>query len=219
MAPFETSLDTLKRFFTAWGKYRTLVSLTVYPSCRFMFAEPFSSHFIFRPFPTVTLISHFLTSVVSFLLYGLCDDTLLSPNHYLWYYYLLSSWYYPNIWFPQRGCLFHCLSLCLSLPNSQPPWVLFFQSFCIIHWSGVSYHCFCFLWNFLYCCFPNNMTLFCHICRTFCIFLLRTFRSCCSVYFLRRLMLEPSLLVQLSIVFYLCSTLYSRTNIPLSWGP
>ena len=74
MAPFDIGLDTLKMLLTAWGKYRTSVIFTVYSNFIFMFTKPFSSHFIFWPFPTVTFISHFSTSAMSFLLYILCND-------------------------------------------------------------------------------------------------------------------------------------------------
>ena len=60
MSPFYRSLDTIKSLLTAWGKYRNLVSFTVYPSCIFIFTNTFRYHLIFWPFPTATLISHFL---------------------------------------------------------------------------------------------------------------------------------------------------------------
>ena len=96
VAPFEMSLDTLKRCFIAWGTYRTSVSFTIFSSCSFMFTEPFSLHFIFCPFPTVTLISHFSTSVMSFFLCVVCDDALLSTNHSSGYCSFFSSCNYPH---------------------------------------------------------------------------------------------------------------------------
>ena len=82
VAPFEISLDTLKMFFTAWVTYRTLLSFTIFPSFSFMFTEPFRFHLIFLPFPTLTLISHFSTSVMSFFMCVICYDAPQSPNHY-----------------------------------------------------------------------------------------------------------------------------------------
>ena len=96
MAPFKTSLYTHKRVFTAWGMYMTLVSFNGFPSCNFMFTDIFSSHFIFWPFSTMTLISNFLTSVVSFFLYVEFDDSPLSPNDYLMSSSLFSYLTYPQ---------------------------------------------------------------------------------------------------------------------------
>ena len=96
VAPYDTCLDTLKSFFTDWGPYRTSVSYTVCPSCNFVFTEPFISHFIFWNFLTVTLISHFLTSVMFFFLYVMYDNSLLSLNNYLIYSSLFSSWTSPH---------------------------------------------------------------------------------------------------------------------------
>ena len=92
VAHFYTSLDMLKKFLTDRGMYSTSVSFTVSPPCTLMFTRPFISHFILLPLPTDTLILHFLTSVMSFLLYVMYDDALLFPNHYLWYSSLESSW-------------------------------------------------------------------------------------------------------------------------------
>ena len=96
VAPFKTSLDTLKRFFIAWGMYRNLVSFTICQSCSFIFADTFRSYFIFWPFTTVTLISHFSTSIMPLWLCVICDDVPLSPNHSLGSSSLFSSYTSPH---------------------------------------------------------------------------------------------------------------------------
>ena len=96
VTPFDTSLDTLKRFLTDWGTYRTSVRLTIYLPWILMFNEPFRFHFIFWPFHTVTLISHFSIYVMSLLLYVICDDAPLSPNHSYWSSSLSYYWKFPQ---------------------------------------------------------------------------------------------------------------------------
>ena len=59
MDHFDTILDALKRFMTAWGTHRTSVSFPFSPPCIFIFTETSILNFVFWPFPTVTLISHF----------------------------------------------------------------------------------------------------------------------------------------------------------------
>ena len=176
----------LKRFSTAWGTYRTLVRFTVCPSCNFMFTEPFSLHFIFWPFSTVTFISNFSTYFLSFVLYAMCDDAMLSPNHSLISSLLFPSWTYPNNVYPTKRFLMSSSSSFPFPPNNQQPCGFFFHSCYITRWKVgflQSYCCFC---CHFYCWLPNSVTLCGHTWHNCYMYPCVTLHSCCSFYFLRR---------------------------------
>ena len=77
VSPFDMILETIKIFLSAWDTYITSVKLTIYPPCSFIFTLPFSSHFIFCKFPTVTSISNFSTFAITVFFCVMCDDSLL----------------------------------------------------------------------------------------------------------------------------------------------
>ena len=215
VAPFETSLDTLKILFTAWGAYTTLASFTIFPSCNFMFTEPFITHFVFWPFPTVTLISDFLTYVMSLFLYVMCDDAPMSPNHYSMSSSFFYSWNSPQNVDPMKRSLTSLLlSFLLFSRQSTALWPLFPQfSYSPLKRIFLQYYC-CFCCHF-YWFLPNSLTLCGHICHTCYI---RPWRTCYSfffIYFIRHSTLEPYL-IHIFPVFFFCSTLSSVTNVYIS---
>ena len=123
-----------------------------------------------------------------------------------------------RMWLPKIGCRHHHLYISFS-PKIQPPFGLFFHSCWIIRWRGVFWYFCCRSWcNFLYWHPPINLTLCGHICHNCCTCPWITFHYC-FVSCLWSLMLENSLLDQVSLVSCFCSTMSSRTNKHISWGP
>ena len=123
-----------------------------------------------------------------------------------------------RMWLQQRGCRCHIIFLS-SFPNNKLPCSIFSHSCCIIYWSRVlCYDCCISFCHFLYCHFHRNMMLCDHTCHTYCMSLWNNFKYC-IVSFIRSLIIEPSLLVHVSIVYCFCSTMYSRTNESNYWGP
>ena len=151
VAPFETILDTLKIFSTDWGTYRTSVSFTVCPYWSFMFTETFRSYFIYWKFPTVTLMLYFSTSVISFFLWVICDDALISPNHYSGSSLSFSFWTSPQIFSPTNRLLTSpSFSFPLFAQQSAALWPLLPQLLhSLLKWGFISV-LFLFLFSFLF---------------------------------------------------------------------
>ena len=114
---------------------------------------------------------------------------------------------------PKQGYRRHIFSISY-LTKNQPPCGSFFCSCYILHWNGVlCYSCFC----FLYFCFTINIILCDHICHIF--YTCHWINFPYVDFFLQNLVLEPSHLNIVSLVFCLWLTMFYRTNKFLSWGP
>ena len=147
---FDTRLDTLKTLLTDLVTHGTSEILTISLTFIFMFTKPFISHFILWPLSTVILISHFLTYVMSFLLYVMCDDAPLSPNHSPVSSLLSYSWTYPqNVATKKRllASLSFYFPFFAQKPTSMCP---IFHSICILRWIRVFCSCFRFYFHFFW---------------------------------------------------------------------
>ena len=142
----------------------------------------------------------------------MCDESPLSTKYSSRCYSLSSSDFVHRILLPQKGGQCRLLSLSSSSKNQLPCEKLSH----LLHYPlkrGFLLLFFSFLLSL-----PINLTLYGHIWHTCCTCPWRKLYSC-IVSFLRRLILEPSLLDQVSLVSCFCSTLYSRTNGYDSWSP
>ena len=161
----------------------------------------------------------FLTSVMSFLLYVMCNYTPLSTNNYSWYSSLWSFELLHRMWIPRRGCLRHCIYLYIYSPKNKQPCVLLLHSCWIIRWRRVLCSCCCLCCIFLYWFLNINLTLCGNICHTCYIWPWRNCHYCCSISFLRSLILEPSILVIFYLVLYFRLDMSYRTNAYISSDP
>ena len=157
--------------------YRTFVSFTVSLTFIFMFTETFRSHFIFWPFPNVTLISHILISFVYSFLYAVCNDTLISTSHYLRSSSLSSSKTYPHNLDPTKRLLTFSYFSFLFSQQSTALCPLFPQLFHSPLKRGEG-SCCPFCYHFLYLSFLINMTFCGHICHNYCIYPWTNFHGC-----------------------------------------
>ena len=144
-----------------------------------MFTETFSSHLIFWPFPTVTLMSHFrhlpYISSCEWYVMMLCYQLTIIQD--LLYRYILGILH--RLLFPKIDFLCHRLSLLLSLPNNQNLCDLFYHSCCIPCLRRDFFQSYCrFCFRF---CFPNILTLYGRTCHTCCI---HSWRICCYCFFI-----------------------------------
>ena len=113
----------------------TLVRFTIFPSCNFIFIEPFSSHFVFWPFPTMTSISHFwyLACISSYMWCAMTHRYVLTILWDILHCSVLEILH--RMWLPLRSCWLHCLYILLPSPNNKKPCGLFSHSFWITCWS------------------------------------------------------------------------------------
>ena len=167
VAPFATSPDMLRRFWTAWYMYRTFSNLTLTNKCSFIFNKAFYPHFIFFHFRMWLRFFIFQHMSVNFI----CEWCGMSHHCPLTIISILAC---PDFSIlvrihlcQQKGSHCHLLYL-YSLSQNQQICDLHLHSCDIICWSVFFYS---------FCCSINHLICGC-ILHSYCIFPWRNWDWC-----------------------------------------
>ena len=192
---FNMILDTLKIFLTAWGTYSPSINLKISPPCSFLFTVPFSAHFILWTFLTVTSILYSLILVI-FSSCMLCAMTHCCLPTILQGIPCCHFSIFPTKCSSHKEVVDVIFFLFILWPTINRPVDIFSTVGIFFVESGFPVILVSVSFIFY---FPRNLTLCDHILYTCCT---HPWITCsCVAFFLYSLVLEPSLIALVSLVY------------------